>query len=161
MTTVISGTNGIDKIAAGAIEKSDLPAGAVLQVVNYRKTDVFSTSSSSYVNTGLTASITPTSSTSKILVIIQGQARAYSPGSGNNFFSPSLYKNGSEISNYYVQGGSYNSTDFRCPLLIQYMDSPATTSSITYTLYMSALASYVYLNSDGGSSTITLMEIAA
>lgn len=161
MTVTINGTTGIDKVAPGAVETADLPAGTVLQVVNVLFSSVFSTSSSSYVSTGLSASITPTSVTSKILITIQGQARAYSPGAGNNFFSPSLYKNGSALSSYYVQGGSYNSIDFRSPLFIQYLDSPSTTTSITYQLYMSALASGVYLNSDGGTSTITLMEIAA
>jgi hypothetical protein len=46
------------------------PAGAVIQVVNAISTTQVSTTSTSYVDTGLTASITPTSASSKILVIV-------------------------------------------------------------------------------------------
>ena len=60
-------TTGI--IASGAITKSILPTGSVLQVVSNTKIDTFSTTSSSYVDvTGLFVTITPTSATSKILI---------------------------------------------------------------------------------------------
>ena len=52
------------------IPKAALPTGSVLQVVNATYSTLTSSSSGSYSDTGLTASITPTSSTSKILVIV-------------------------------------------------------------------------------------------
>ena len=56
----------------GTIAASALPAGSVLQVVNVVKLTSFSTTSTSYVDiTGLTASITPSSTNSKILLLIQ------------------------------------------------------------------------------------------
>ena len=62
------------KIAAGKTldlksqGTTTLPTGSVLQVVNATKVDGFLTTSSSFVEVGLTATITPTSTTSKILV---------------------------------------------------------------------------------------------
>jgi len=54
-----------------AITPGDLPAGSVLQVVSTTKTDTFSTTSASYVDvTGLSASITPSATSSKILVTV-------------------------------------------------------------------------------------------
>jgi hypothetical protein len=56
----------------GTVPAARLPAGSVLQVVSTVKTDTFTTVSSSYVDvTGLSVSITPTSATSKILVLVQ------------------------------------------------------------------------------------------
>ena len=58
------------KIASGAITDALLPAGSVLQVVesNMSGDGIFSTASTSYVDVGLSATITPTSASSKILV---------------------------------------------------------------------------------------------
>ena len=48
-----------------------LPTGSVLQVVSTTKTDVFNTTSTSFIDvTGLSASITPSSTSSKILVTV-------------------------------------------------------------------------------------------
>ena len=61
MTTTITGATGIDNIQAAT--------GAVLQVVQASNSTSFVTSSTSYVDTPLTATITPTSTSSKILVM--------------------------------------------------------------------------------------------
>ena len=66
------------------IPRAALPAGTVLQVVNATYSTQVDTTSGSYVDTGLTASITPSSSTSKILVLVSHQISiSASTGYGN------------------------------------------------------------------------------
>lgn len=162
MTTTISGTNGIDKIAAGAIEKADLPAGTVLQVVSTSTATNTSMSSGTYAAiTNLTASITPTSATSKILIIVN--VNIYSSATGGEA-AITVYRNGADLT-----GGSgfadvyTGSSDLIMQAPMTYLDSPATTSSTTYAAYMKRTqgAGAVQSNLRGTTSTITLMEIAA
>ena len=86
------------KLSSGVPTRAQLPAGTVLQVVSVTKTDGFSTSSTTPVDiTGLSASITPTSATSKILII------------ANVFWSTSMYTNGGFYNSYFtVCDGSNN-----------------------------------------------------
>ena len=66
MTFVVDGTNGL----TFPNSTTQASASKVLQVVQAVKTDTFSTASSYTSVTGLSASITPSSSTSKILVTV-------------------------------------------------------------------------------------------
>ena len=137
--------------------------GQVLQVVQGSFSSLFSTSSSSLVSTGFTVSITPKFSTSKI-VVFGVTPCGISTGTANAGWSIALYRNGSALytpTGYqnFIGGGTTNSQRWVCP--INYVDSPATTSSVSYTLY---LASYnglttTYMN-ETGSTYITVMEIA-
>jgi hypothetical protein len=68
--TMTVGNGDITGITKGAIESSAIGAGAVLQVISTTKTDTFSVTNSDFVDvTGLSVTITPTSATSKILVM--------------------------------------------------------------------------------------------
>jgi hypothetical protein len=59
------------KLASGAITRSTLPSGTVLQTVQAYKTDIFSTTSTSLVDvSGLSVTITPTSSNSKFMIMV-------------------------------------------------------------------------------------------
>lgn len=179
MPTIISGDTGVNQITAGAIEKADLPAGSVLQVVSTVKTDTFSTTSNSYVDvTGLSVSITPTSASSKILVLFQING---SQNVGAGRASLKLLRGSTVINAGDVAGsrtpalGGFSSSDQSIPstpVSGNFLDSPATTSSTTYKiqLAMTAGAGSAYINltsqdSDNANqirmaSTITVMEIA-
>ena len=179
MTFVVDGTNGLtfndattqsstatnaSNISSGTLGKARLPTGSVLQVVQGTYTTLFSTQSTTMIDTGLTASITPTSASSKILVTISSQGFvAYASGSGDFLTnivrgSTELIKQKSQIT--YV-GQSYFGA------FPQYLDSPATTSSTTYKLQASVGSSantlyFTWPPSSGVSTaTITLMEISA
>jgi hypothetical protein len=155
--------------------------GKVLQVVHfdYNTTEYYlSTASSNGYPTGLTANITPTSSTSKILVQCSASiapqynltiAAAYIQRTG-----PSTDRTtGSTLSNMlgYTTATFTSEPSMMYPNSeIRWLDSPNTTSQCTYTLYINGNVSgqYVqlnmyqnYYNSYGGVSYITLMEIAA
>jgi hypothetical protein len=136
------------------------PAGTVIQVVNAISTTQVSTTSTSYVDTGLTASITPTSASSKILVIVN---QTITPGtSGSNTFAQvRLMRGASQIwFDARVNGiGQYVHTTPSASVL----DSPATTSSVTYkTQFATGTGIYAMeaQHADIRYSTITLMEIA-
>ena len=154
--------------------------GKVLQMVSTAKTDTFTTSSTSFVDiTGLSVSITPTSATSKIMVLVSLQA---SGESGSNSASSRLMRGATAIfigdaassrdrASADIMGGlgSNRVTSSQAPM---FLDSPATTSATTYAVQIKSTTSgnsFVNRGSadtdDGGhqrmASSITVMEIGA
>ncbi len=146
--------------------------GKVLQVVSTTKTDTFSTSSTSYVDlTGLSVSITPQSSSNKILI--------FYTVNGKQTTTPSmrLVRNSTAIciadsSGSLLQGtaGTFQGgPDGNQTVQIagNFLDSPATTSSTTYKVQVVTDSGTVYYNRSPNdfyaryTSTITVMEIAA
>ena len=78
-------TSGINAsaLSAGTLPGARLPAGSVLQVVSTTKTDTFTmTGQTQTAITGLTATITPTSASSKILIIVSIGGFAQGTGQG-------------------------------------------------------------------------------
>jgi hypothetical protein len=149
-------TGSASTITSGTLPFSVMPAGSVLQVVSTTTTLSFSTSSGSFVTTGLTASITPKSATNKILILISG---IFSTQSSNLSTQLAVYRGGSAVltvGGQYAAAAGYMAV-FNSP---QYLDSPATTSSTTYTLY-SRISAGAGTTSCSDPTTITLMEIAA
>ncbi len=169
-------TTGI--IASGAVTKSMMPTGSVLQVVSNTKIDTFSTTSASYVDvTGLFVTITPTSATSKIL--ITGLVN-YAASQDVGFFR--LVRDSTAICVGTAAGNraaataqmrnSPDSADADSAAL-NFLDSPGTTSTVTYKIQaVSAPGGYTtrfnssaddadQSNRGRTASTITVMEIAA
>ena len=151
--------------AAQSIAKASLPTGSVLQVVNGTYSTAASNSTSTYADTGLTASITPSSATSKILVVVH-QADPYksvtNTGSGVNI---KLVRGATDIVTFGL-ANCYTGTAMQnngTTISTSFLDSPATTSSTTYKTQFANFtnAAAVGLQASGGTSTITLMEIAA
>ena len=68
-----------------AVTSAGLPSGTVLQVVNATYSIQTSTTSTTFVSTGLTATITPTSSSNKILCIYSTGAQNNSSANGSKF----------------------------------------------------------------------------
>jgi len=183
MSIVLDGTAGITfPVTAGSASAVQASSGRVLQVVNVTKTDVFTTTSTSFTDvTGLSASITPSNSSSKILVmvsfyfssssssgypiarILRGSTAIY-VGDSAGSRTPALVQTG---------GGLFNSdggTGF-C-VSAQFLDSPATTSATTYKLQaLQTAGNTIRINASGDddnssgrvrtASSIVLMEIAA
>jgi hypothetical protein len=168
------GTNGqvltADSTAATGI-KWATPAGGgkVLQVVNATYGVETTSSSSTYADTGLTATITPTSATSKILVIVsqQGVQKATNTTAAVEI---KLQRAGSDILTLGDGNGFTNTTSFAQvgSVSASYLDSPATTSATIYKTQFRSTANNAaaYVQSfrtatDSAKSTITLMEIGA
>jgi hypothetical protein len=135
-----------------------LPAGTVLQVVNATYSTTATNSTASYADTGLTATITPTRNTSKILVIVnQNGVSGNSATTGVNL---QLLRGVSSISIFGV-ANAYGVTSSNITVSCNYLDSPATTSATTYkTQFVRYAGSTVTVQGSGDMSTITLMEIA-
>ena len=163
-------TNAITTVAGKPILNS---TGSILQVVQTVKSDIFSNSTKgSYVAvTGLSATITPTSTTSKILVMSEVNWDTL-----NNYpILLHIYRGGAQITpngnaTGYTPSSAYNTiqqpADQRAWLDQQtliYLDSPASTSALTYQIYAakpSVAVVNIIINSFG-SANITLMEVSA
>jgi len=168
MPTIISGDGTITGLTATGISAvQNLPAGSVIQVVNAISTTANGTTTS-LVDTGLTATITPKFSTSRVVVLVMQNFYAFSGGTDNGVFF-SLVRNGTTIytpptstgnSFYIFTSGVTN--EFWANYPINYVDSPATTSAVTYKTQMQGNSGST-INAQAGStpSTIILMEIAA
>lgn len=135
--------------------------GKVLQVVNALYGTQVATSSTTAVDTGLSASITPTSASSRILVIVNQTVTPADSGS-SSFIVVQLLRNSTIIwQDLRANGiGQYVHTTPSCSVL----DSPATTSSVTYKTQFASGTAGVTMQAQHASlrtSTITLMEIAA
>ena len=136
--------------------------GKVLQVVQAGAGVAnFSTSSTSFQATGWTTTITPSSATSQILVLFNFQSWQISA----DYTQLALYRGGVNIS------GSSNNTwallaspvGFNNETMTKFLDSPNTTSAITYQVYAKSFnGNAVYLGDNSyGAPRLTLMEIAA
>ena len=154
----VNQVTGSKLIGSQSIPKATLPTGSVLQVSSNTFTSTFSSSSGSFVSIGLTASITPTSSSSKILVLIDSFVRSDSA----SYVDATIYRNSTNLGGVFGLKNAYVNDAFVMAVPFAYYDSPATTSSTSYTLYMrTENATTFYLEAAGRISTITLMEIAA
>tara|TARA_B100001564_G_C20330270_1_gene529838 strand:- start:39 stop:599 length:561 start_codon:yes stop_codon:yes gene_type:complete len=164
--------------------------GSVVQTVQTVKTDTFTTTSTTLVDvTGLSASITPTSSSSKVLAHVELEY-----GGSNIYFFGRLLRDSTPLGL-----GDANSSHTQCSFQImtqglasganteykgkhtsyEFLDSPNTTSSTTYKIQVQSYSGdsrTLTINRSGqdgdssgnsvawqgrGSSTLTLMEIAA
>ena len=139
-------------------------AGQVLQVVQATTSTEVTNATSGYINTTLTASITPKYATSKILVLVS-QSIYKSPGNASNSTSIKLLRDATDLGVViYIQGYTASASHLYSIASTQYLDSPATASTITYKTMFANLvaASFVSVQPDNaGPSRITLMEIAA
>jgi len=150
-------------LVSGTLASSQLPAGSVLQVVSTTYSTQVSTTSTSWVDTPHTASITPSSSSSKIMVLMS--ASAYTDTGGPQLYITVFRGNassGTNLGNSVAGFGSSYPQNMKCNVSCAYLDTPATTSSVTYTIAMQLAAAGVgYLDVNGDMSTLTLLEIAA
>ena len=158
--------------------------GGIIQVKQTLKTDSFHTTSQSYTDiTGMTISITPKFNTSKILLQCNLQF-----GGGLNLYAPvRLLRGSTHIGQSTVYSGGQTNATFSLNLgdgsgtanhykvfstVYQILDSPATTSEVTYKLQVSSwVGRNFYINrseqdsgaawTHGASSSMTAMEVSA
>jgi len=138
--------------------------GKVLQVINATIATEASSSSSTFVDTGLTATITPTLSTSKILVFVHQTGLWKNDGSSGSELNLKLVRGATDLASFEifatwtasVQKNNVGGSG------VTFLDSPATTSATTYkTQFRAGAGGAVYVNGAGSRSSITLMEIGA
>lgn len=147
-----------------------LPTGSIIQTVQTSyASGVSSVTSASWTNTGLSGTITPTSTSNKILVLINQDVQTFNSGApyatgmwqllrdSTPIWVPTTTTNGNVFSFDY--GGS-GLNIFR-PTPIKFLDSPATTSAITYSTQIKlGTNGGISINANSGSTaTMILMEV--
>lgn len=186
MTVTINGTTGITTPAVDSeakFAKADMPTGSVLQVVQSVKSDTFSTTGTSFVEiSGYSVTITPSSTSNKVMVDV-----CLHIGENQDAFPIfKMYRNGTELQSATAispgQSGMFGKTTttngardqyFLQPVNFKFLDSPNTTSAVTYTIRvrpMGLVNRTIFVNrcetiGDANQyttiSTITATEIAA
>ena len=152
-------------LATGTVPTARLGSGTVLQVVSSGTTTYAGSSTSTYVDTGLAVTITPASTSNKIL-IIGTQADCYSSsGNSNNSIHIRLVRDTTEILDICDRALYSGSTlEQMQNIAFNYLDSPSLDVAITYKTQFhnqGAYANVAVQQQQQGRSTITVMEIAA
>lgn len=145
--------------ATGTLPSAQLPAGSILQVLDTTTITQASTTSTSYQASGLSVSITPSSTSSKILLQYSVAIDTSADGCHTTIFQDSTN----------VADGAYTSvaTFLDIPgrniqtVGSSFLDSPATTSAITYTVqFRSAGGGNVLLRNELSRGRLIVMEVA-
>ena len=162
LTSKVTGTLPAGNGGTGATSYSP---GKVLQVQSFDTTTSISTTSTSFAATILTDQITPSATSSKILITVNGGRSSYGSGACEGVQSLYVSVGGAAYSEVvsmmesHVNGGS---DGYGKPAAsFNYLHSPNTTSALDYKVYFKTNANQYYLNSGNARLTMTLMEIGA
>lgn len=162
MVSYLADTNQVEVYDGSAWRTIAKTGASILQVVSSTYSVETTTSVSSLVATGLQATITPTSNTSKILVIVN--QNGVGKNTGNTSADFYLLRGTSLISKFGYYAGLNGSTtqNWIGSVSTSYVDSPATTSAVTYKTSFSSIfaVAAVYAQVNSTVSTMVLMEIA-
>jgi hypothetical protein len=167
----IGSTGQVLTVAAG-IPSWATPSGGtskIGQVVNATYSTTYTNTTTTYGDTGLTATITPTASNSKILVLINQPFSTYKASSVNSGAYWRLLRGATDLGltgtneSLYIGGASGNQNLVNLGFSIIYLDAPATTSATTYKSQAKAAVAGYEATAQGGNGTasITLMEVLA
>jgi len=166
------GTNGQVLTADSTVSPTGLkwatPAsgGKVLQVVSATYSTQTSTGSNTFIDSGLTASITPTLNTSKVLVLTMQFAGCYTTSNYTSNYVK-LMRGSTDLTTsanpaLFYGGATFSTNELDAVVSFSYLDSPATTSSTTYkTQFKQGNTGTAIINTGGSLSSIILMEIGA
>ena len=139
------------KTTSGTIQ---MPSGHIIQTVRMTPTNTAnSTTSTSYVDTNLSLSITPKFSNSLIIITVSASWLI----TGSSFFYYKLYRNGSDISLDHQINGDYGSNGIAFSASTTYTDSPNSTSSQTYLIKLKTTGGTAYIYRE---QHMVLQEIA-
>ena len=165
----VGGTNGhtlqIDSSTATGLKWAAAGGGGkVVQVVYAQTSTGASSSSSTYADTNLTASITPTSASNDIYVFVSQCGIIKSSANSANGLNLKLFRGATEIL-HFARNILYTGTAIQLngsTASVVYKDSPATTSATTYKTQFASEnnTGTVYVNDSSATSTIVLMEVA-
>ena len=136
MAFTINGTTGIDlgtQPLTGSLPDANAPSGSVIQVVQGTSSTPLIINTTTLTDFPATVSITPTSASSKILIIYNSGAIARGQ---LDSLGLQLLRNSTVVmarSRYVYHGAPDGNSEISpAPIFVSYLDSPATTSSITY-----------------------------
>ena len=141
--------------------------GKMLQIVSMTSSSEVNTTNTTYADTGLTLAITPTSTSSKVFIMIQCKTTGLDNSSdrggkvGLQILRDSTIIYGPIATAVYINSSVSNENRYSQNWnQLQYLDSPSTTSEVTYKLQYNARDNQAWANADGETGILTLMEIA-
>ena len=170
MAIAINGSGTVTGISVGGLPDgcvdtdtlaTSVTRGKILQVVHGFSTTAFSTSSDTMADIGLSAAITPSSSSNKVLVF--GNIGGIETSSTNNYGSGRLLRDSTSIIPDIDRGVGYTADTGRAGTNSSFfiLDSPSTTSSITYKVqFRRHSGGTITTQTNDSRSAITLMEVA-
>ena len=142
---------------------SAIATGTVLQIINVVINTETVVNNNTWTDTGLTASITPSATSSKVL--ISASCQGVGKASNNTYAKLKLLRGSTDIvADFETRGGYTNNGDANkiggCS--VTYLDSPSSTSAVAYKVQLLSGGnnSYAQMGDSNSKSTITLMEIA-
>ena len=157
-------------LTTAGIPASAMPAGSVIQVVSTSSSTAMTVYADYPQTSGITASITPSSSSSKIFVIANIQTHADNAGTNANKIAVFGVKNNTSGTTFGTRrmGASFSNSgaDIFQIVPISVLDTPNSTNTQTYEIlygrYSSGFNNGAVINGGGLSpvTTLTLMEIA-
>ena len=152
-------------IQDGTIQTADLASGVggkVLQVVTATDSGERTTTSATFVtaSNNLSASITPSSSPNKVLIIVSTSTG--NTTSAQHTYS-TIYRGATNLGTSNGMNTTYHdaNSDIYVPNHMSYLDSPNTTSATTYQFYFRVSGGTGKMNSSGVKGSIALLEIGA
>ena len=158
---VITETAGVAQVATGL----QFPAGHIIQTSALASSTTAATLTSTWGDIGLSQTITPSSSSSKILVLCQISVQQYRD-SYESFAGIGLQRNSTDIwmktqyEGVMEAGLSSSSRTFRSAMYpIVYVDAPSSTSAVTYKIIGNAAAGSASFQTNSTASSMLLMEI--
>ena len=156
--TITIGASG-DTIALAGSSVTGI-TGRILQMVQVKDETSLSSSSTSYVDTGLSASITPNSTSNKILVLVSmGVFGADAAGSGGAAIK--LLRDSTDLIVHSGLGAHPTITYiYTAGTSFSYLDSPSSTSSITYKTQFKSNGGENFVTDSNSAATITLLEVS-
>ena len=153
-----TGTKDATTFLRGDNTFAEAGGGKVLQVVTATNSTASDTTSTSFTSSGLEASITPSSTSNKILVITSNSVEAAGTSGFSSYFS--IYRDSTNLGDSSVGFGViYSGISIVNPTIL---DSPSTTSSVTYKFMgrTQSASTTTYFQRYNALGTITLLEIA-
>ena len=156
----IIGANTESIVDLSSISNLKMPAGHVLQVVQGTLTTHVASNSQSYHDTGLTVSITPTATTSKVLITVQ----MYIAGADTTFFqlvrdstAIAVGTDGQDADHRGFTMSRETATNLGNTHGVVFLDSPSTTSATTYKVQArNDAAAYYFINRRESGTTFGL-----
>ena len=148
--------SGMTTASLPTLTSAEMPSGSVIQVLTNKASAGLSLTSGTFITTGMSLAITPSSTSNKILAMFQSSS--LTTLAANTAINVSLRRSGTQVSytSYYTAQQGGNQT---VPAgTIHTLDSPAATTAITYEVFVQrgGIPGTVTIN---GPLELTLMEI--
>jgi hypothetical protein len=151
-------------ITSGKLAQARMPSGSILQVVTASSSTEVSSTSSGYISIGLSVSITPLTTNSRIAIFCNIPVNNATSSSASIF---ELLRNSTNLGTSSASfrplgfGQAYSSAgSVRSIISMHFVDSPGTTAAITYEANMIPQSGGATAMHEGRKGTITIMEIA-